>query len=77
MEIEDGSQQGPYIVLRDAAEGRRHAIRPNSIMGIHELEDGRTMLSLSGAKIILLDEDFDAAVSRLADYGPPSRPRVR
>lgn len=77
MRVEEGRHPAGYLVLRDSS-GARHAVRPNAIMGVHEVvEDGSAALSLAGGRVVKLNEDFDEALDRLSGLAPSPRPDGR
>ena len=51
---------GDYVVFRDN-DGRRHAVIPRSIMGLHEHDNG-TSIAMTGGRVVNVDEDFDSVV---------------
>lgn len=55
-----------FVVVRDA-DGQRHALRVNSVLGVHETDDGRATLSLHGGRFVVVDASFDRTVAALSE----------
>ena len=66
MDATDGQRVAGYLVLRDA-EGRRHALRATTILGVSELDDAgdECLLVLPGGRLLRVHKSLDAVLSWL------------
>lgn len=71
MMFEDGNIVDGFVVLKDA-DGKRHGLW--SVQSVYETEDGETVLTVGGSRMILVDRDFDVTMQRL---DVAARPPVR
>jgi hypothetical protein len=74
MQFEGGQIVAGFLILRDV-NGQRHGLR--SVNGIHESDDGRTLLTVPGGRIVVVDSDFDETLRHFEGLQsrPPARPR--
>lgn len=55
----------PFVMVIDQ-DGKRHAVRRQAVIALVEDPPGCTTMLLSGARLIILDEDLATALANLA-----------
>ncbi len=67
MDMSKQPRQTGYVVLRDA-DGRRHALRPDDVQGVSELDDlgDECVVTVTGGRMLHILRPLDDILSSLS-----------
>lgn len=63
-QLADGTRIGRYVVLRDV-DGRVHAVATGSVGAVSETDDGETLLTLPGGRMLRVGERIETVLGWL------------